>query len=41
MKRWQRASGSSTNTGSNAGTNDVDQNIVTLGLQFGYPINFD
>jgi len=37
----QRASGSSTNTGSNAGTNDVDQNIVTLGLQFGYPINFD
>ena len=37
----QRASGGATNTGSNAGTNDVDQNIVTLGLQFGYPINFD
>ena len=37
----QRASGSSTNTGSNAGTNDVDQNIITLGLQFSHPINFD
>jgi hypothetical protein len=37
----QRASGGANNVGSNAGTNDVDQNIVTLGLQFAYPINFD
>ena len=37
----QRASGSATNIGGNAGTNDVDQNLVTFGVQFGYPINFD
>jgi hypothetical protein len=32
---WQRTGGSSANQ------NDIDQNRVRVGLQFGYPINFD
>jgi hypothetical protein len=37
----QRGSGNATSVGGNAATTGIDQNRITLGLQFGYPINFD
>ena len=37
----QRGSGSATLANGNSAGTDVDQNRINVGLQFGYPINFD
>jgi len=36
----QTGSGNGSTSGSSNNANDIDQNLVTFGVQFGYPINF-